>query len=163
MPEYIADSSVFILGMPLPQSPPNQTVTTPDVFRELKDMRSKMAFEAAVDHGLRIEQPLQHLVSEVCDRARTTGDFERLSETDIGLLAKTLEYSGILCTDDYAIQNVAESLGIRTEPIVQERIKETFEWGKRCTGCGKRFEGSDQVCLICGSRLVGYRKKRKRI
>ncbi|MCK4458536.1 MAG: DNA-binding protein, partial [Methanosarcinales archaeon] len=107
MPEYVADSSVFILGMPLPQLPLNRTVTTPDVLQELKDMRSKMAFEAAVDHGLRIEQPLPHLVSEVCDRARTTGDFDRLSETDIGLLAKTLEYDGILCTDDYAIQNVA--------------------------------------------------------
>ena len=163
MPEYVADSSVFILGMPLPQPPLNRTVTTPDVLQELKDMRSKMAFEAAVDHGLRIEQPLPHLVSEVCDRARTTGDFDRLSETDIGLLAKTLEYDGILCTDDYAIQNVAESLGIRTESIAQEHIKETFEWGMRCTGCGRRFESGDQVCPICGSRLVGYRKKRKRI
>ncbi|MCK4652151.1 MAG: NOB1 family endonuclease [Methanosarcinales archaeon] len=163
MPEYVADSSVFILGMPLPQLPLNRTVTTPDVLQELKDMRSKMAFEAAVDHGLRIEQPLPHLVSEVCDRARTTGDFDRLSETDIGLLAKTLEYDGILCTDDYAIQNVAESLGIRTESIAQEHIKETFEWGMRCTGCGRRFESGDQVCPICGSRLVGYRKKRKRI
>ena len=163
MPAYIADSSVFILGMPLPPPPQNRTITTPDVLRELKDMQSKMALEAAVDQGMRIEPPLPHLVSKVCDHARATGDIARLSETDIGLLAKTLEYDGSLCTDDYAIQNVAESLGIKTEPIAQEQIRETFEWGMRCTGCGRRFESGDQTCPVCGSRLVGYRKNRKNI
>ncbi|HIE30966.1 MAG TPA: NOB1 family endonuclease [Methanosarcinales archaeon] len=163
MPAYIADSSVFILGMPLPSSPRNRTVTTPDVIAELKDMRSKMALEAAVDQGMQIETPLPHLVSEICDHARVTGDLDRLSETDIGLLAKALEYDGILCTDDYAIQNVAGSLGIKTEPIAQEQIREIFEWGMRCTGCGRRFESGDQTCPVCGSRLLGYRKNKKRL
>ncbi len=163
MPTYIADSSVFILGMPLP----NRIITTPDVLLELKDMQSRMAFEAAVDSNVNVvvEAPLPHLVDEVSSHARVTGDCERLSDTDIGLLAKTLEYNGILYTDDYAIQNVAGSIGIRTEPVVQKHIKERFEWGWRCVGCGRKFEGGDseQECPVCGSRLVGYRKSRRKL
>ncbi len=163
MPAYIADSSVFILGMPLP----NRIITTTDVLLELKDMQSRMAFEAAVDSNVNVvvEAPLPHLVDEVSSHARVTGDCERLSDTDIGLLAKTLEYNGILYTDDYAIQNVAGSIGIRTEPVVQKHIKERFEWGWRCVGCGRKFEGGDseQECPVCGSRLVGYRKSRRKL
>ena len=164
MPAYIVDSSVFILGMPLP----NRIITTPDVLSELKDMQSRMAFEAAVDSDVDVvvEAPLPHLIDEVCSHARVTGDCERLSDTDIGLLAKTLEYNGILYTDDYAIQNVAGSIGIRTEPVVQKHIKERFEWGWRCVGCGRKFEGggdSERVCQVCGSRLVGYRKSRRKL
>lgn len=157
MPAYIADSSVFITRMPLQ----HRTITTPDVLSELKDVRSKMAFDAAVESGMQIESPLPHLVADVCEYARSTGDLDRLSDTDIGLLAKTLEHNGILCTDDYAIQNVARHLGIRTEPITQPHIKEIFEWGRRCVGCGRRFGSDVRICPICGSHLAGYRKSRK--
>ena len=163
MPAHIADSSVFILGMPLPHSPQNPIITTPDVLSELKDMQSRVAFEAAVDSGMAIEAPLPHLVAEIRAHARATGDLDRLSGTDIGILAKALEHNGILYTDDYAIQNVASGLGIETKPIVQEQIRETFEWGRRCVGCGRKFESGLRTCPVCGSRLTGYKKKRKRI
>ncbi|PXF62058.1 MAG: hypothetical protein C4B59_00100 [Candidatus Methanogaster sp.] len=161
MPVYVADSSVFILGMPLPSRVRNRIITTPEVVSELVDMKSKMAFEDALESGVEVELPLANLITEVRSHASRTGDIERLSDTDIGILAKALEYGGILCTDDYAIQNVAESLGIKTEPILQDGIKETFEWGRRCKGCGRRFEGDVRICPICGSETKGYKKSRK--
>ena len=161
MPVYVADSSVFILGMPLSTRVQNRIITTPDVIEELKDIKSKTVFEAALESGVEVEPPLAHLTQEVRSHASRTGDIERLSDTDIGILAKALEHSGILCTDDYAIQNVAESLGIETEPILQEGIKETFEWGKRCKGCGRRFGSDVRICPVCGSETKGYKKSRK--
>lgn len=162
MPAYIVDSSVFITRMPLPSIAQRRIITTPDVLMELKDIRSRMAFEEAVEFGMEVEAPLPHLLSEVRSHARATGDIERLSGTDIGLLAKALEYNGILYTDDYAIQNVAERIGIKTESIVQVPIEATFEWGKRCVGCGRRFGSDITICPICGSSLVRYRKNRRR-
>ena len=161
MPVYVADSSVFILGMPLSPRLQNRILTTPEVISELVDIKSKMAFEEALESGVEVESPLAHLIQEVRSHASRTGDIERLSDTDIGILAKALEYGGILCTDDYAIQNVAESLGIETEPILQDGIKETFEWGRRCKGCGRRFGSDVRICPICGSETKGYKKSRK--
>ena len=161
MPVYVADSSVFILGMPLPSLMQNRIITTPDVIAELKDIKSKTMFEAAIESGVEVESPLAHLIAEVRSHASRTGDIERLSDTDIGILAKALEHGGILCTDDYAIQNVAESLGIETEPILQDGIKETFEWGRRCKGCGRRFESDVRICPVCGSETKGYKKSRR--
>jgi UPF0271 protein len=161
MPIYIADSSVFIIGMPLPSRVQNRIITTPGVIEELKDVKSRAAFEAALLSGVEVEPPLPHLTQEVRSHASRTGDIERLSDTDIGILAKALEHGGILCTDDYAIQNVAESLGIKTEPILQDGIKETFEWGRRCKGCGRRFESNVRICPVCGSETKGYKKSRR--
>ena len=160
-PVYVADSSVFILGMPLPSRMQNRIITTPDIIAELKDIKSKMAFGAALESGVEVEQPRPHYITEVRSHASRTGDIERLSDTDIGILAKALEHGGILCTDDYAIQNVAESLGIETEPILQDGIKETFEWGRRCKGCGRRFESDVRICTVCGSETKGYKKSRR--
>ena len=161
MPVYVADSSVFILGMPLSTRMQNRIITTPEVVSELTDLKSKTVFEAALLSGAEVESPLAHLTQEVRSYASRTGDIERLSDTDIGILAKALEHGGILCTDDYAIQNVAESLGIETEPILQDGIKETFEWGRRCKGCGRRFESDVRICPVCGSETKGYKKSRK--
>jgi UPF0271 protein len=161
MPVYVADSSVFILGMPLSSRVQNRIITTPEVIAELTDVKSKTVFEAALESGVEVESPLPYLIAEVRSHAGRTGDIERLSDTDIGILAKALEHGGILCTDDYAIQNVAESLGIETEPILQDGIKETFEWGRRCKGCGRRFESDVRICPICGSETKGYKKSRR--
>ena len=161
MPVYVADSSVFILRMPLSTRMQNRIITTPEVVSELTDMKSKMVLEAAIESGVEVESPLTHLITEVRSHASRTGDIERLSATDIGILPKALEHGGILCTDDYAIQNVAESIGIKTEPILQEGIKETFEWGRRCKGCGRRFGSDVRICTVCGSETKGYKKSKR--
>ena len=68
---------------------------------------------------------------------------------DLDVLAKALEYGGVLATDDYALQNVALHLGLKIEPIGQPRIKRIRKHIQRCRGCGSRFEGI--ACPDCGT------------
>ena len=110
---YIADSSIFIIGKRIE----GNIITVPSVVDEIRDERSRTILELM---NVRIEPPLQILIKEVMSKARTTKDSEELSKTDIGLLAKALEYTRnedtILITDDYAVQNTAIHLGIKVMP-----------------------------------------------
>ncbi|NTW16943.1 MAG: nucleotide-binding protein, partial [Syntrophaceae bacterium] len=81
--------------------------------------------------------------------AKKTRDTCVISETDCDLLALALDLNAVLYTDDFAIQNVAGVLGVRTIPINQRKAKR-IHWKYRCSGCGRYFD-HDGECLICGS------------
>lgn len=152
---YIADSSLFMVGKRIK----GKILTVPSVLDEIRDERSKTILELM---KVKIEPPLQTFIKEVKSIAHKTKDIEELSETDIHILAKALEYARkddvVLITDDYAIQNTAIHLGIKVEPAGQKRIRDVIIWEKFCTGCKRRFpEGND--CPVCGTPL----KKRRKI
>ena len=112
----VADASVFIWG----KRPAGDLITVPAVEAELKDIRTRSLlsiFEA------RVESPLASFRRAAEQGAQETGDLRALSKADLDVLAKALEYRGVLATDDYALQNVALHLGLRIEPIGQPRIK----------------------------------------
>jgi UPF0271 protein len=104
----------------------------------------------------RVESPLASFRRAAEQGAQETGDLRALSKADLDVLAKALEYRGVLATDDYALQNVALHLGLRIEPIGQPRIKRVRKHIQRCRGCGSRFEGED--CPDCGT--LAPKKKR---
>ena len=85
------------------------------------------------------------------------GEVDRLSETDIELLALAYEIKQqktsepVILTDDYSIQNTANFLDIRFESISQKGIKKSFKWINRCRGCGKTFKENIKECPICGT------------
>jgi UPF0271 protein len=142
----VADSSVFICGKALE----GEVVTVPGVEGELKDIRSRMRLQIS---GARIEAPSAKAMARAA--ARKTGDDAVLSEVDLELLAKALELSAKLATDDYALQNAALHLGIEVETVAQPRIQKIVKRTKRCIGCGRPFEGEE--CPVCGTPA----KKRK--
>ena len=155
---YVADASLFITRKRLEGS----VVTVPSVVEELRDENSRTILELM---NVRIEPTLAIFKKEVQSKAGITKDSEELSETDMDILAKALEYSGreetILVTDDFAVQNTALQLGIRIMPAAQRTIKDVLLWEKRCIGCKRRFpEGN--VCPVCGSPLKKIRKTRVR-
>lgn len=158
---YIADSAVFIMGNCDLDS--SLMITIPSVAEELKSRDSLLRFDLAKVEGLRVEWPDPEMVKEVRKMAEHTQDSEELSKTDLEILAKALEYreSGILLTDDYAVQNVAVQLGIQVKPVVQKKIKDIIIWQKQCIGCRKTFDKGD-VCPICGSPLKKKRKKSRK-
>lgn len=138
----VADASVFIWG----KRPAGELITVPAVEAELKDIRTRSLlaiFEA------RVESPSPQARKAAEKGARETGDIRALSAADLDVLAKALEYSGVLATDDYALQNVALQLGLKIEPIGQPRIKRIRKHIQRCRGCGSRFEGI--ACPDCGT------------
>ena len=160
--KYIADAAVFIMGnCPVPSS---QMISVPRVEDEMRSADALLRYDIAKTEGLRIEAVDKKCTALVEEQAKQTRDFENMSQTDIDILSKALEYqqqdpdNTLLLTDDFAVQNVAARLGIVVVPIAQRVIKDQIVWQKQCIGCGRHFSGGEE-CPVCGSAL---RKKMKR-
>ncbi len=139
---HVLDASAIILRKAVFED----MITVPEVIQEIKDFSSRLYLLAV---SIRVEEARDDFVEKVRKVAKVTGDIERLSDTDIKLIAKALEKNGILVTDDYSIQNVARKLGIRYENVVQKGIEKEFKWIRVCKGCGRKTER--EICEICGS------------
>ncbi len=164
---YVLDASAFIYGV----SPGGEVETVPAVYAEVKDERSRLTLELM--EGLKVVEPAAPYVGRVAAAARETGDDRRLSPADGDLLALALQEreagkDAVIVTDDYAVQNVARRLGVRTAALRQKKTRRAVAWEQRCTGCGRRFEGGEgpapggecegTECPVCGSPL----RQRKR-
>lgn len=151
---YIADSSLFIIRKRLE----GRIVTVPSVVEEIKDEFARTAMELM---DVTVEPPLSVFIKEVRKKAEITKDSEELSNTDIDILAKALEFSRggeetFLVTDDFAVQNTAIQLGIKVMPAGQRKIKDVLLWEKRCIGCKRRFPAGEE-CPVCGSPMKKIR------
>jgi len=151
---YIADASLFIIRKRIAGT----IVTVPSVVEEVKDENARTAMELM---NVIVEPPLSEFRQKVRSKAGITKDREELSNTDIDILAKALEFSKreetVLVTDDFAVQNTAIQLGIKVMHAGQRKIKDVLLWEKRCIGCKRRFpEGKE--CPVCGSQLKKIRK-----
>lgn len=143
------DSSAFIHDFHTTE----QTATIPLVREELED-ESAYRYDAMEGSGMHIHIPNGDTTETVRRAARESGDLEELSETDVRLIAATFELDGVLVTDDYAMQNVAEKLNVDVEVIAREGISEQREWVFQCQGCGREFDEDRDRCPICGSSLT---------
>lgn len=146
----VADASVFILGRELD----GEVITVPGVERELRDIRSRMRLQIS---GVRVESPSKESLHLAAKAAQETGDISALSPADLEVLAKAMECSAAVATDDYAVQNVAMHMGLKIEPVVQRGIKKKLKWTQRCFACGRLMQGDP--CAVCGTPA---RKRKKR-
>jgi UPF0271 protein len=144
----VLDSSAFINEY----HTDSQTASIPTVREELED-ESAFRFDAMEGSGMHIHIPEPGTVEKVERAAGETGDRAELSETDVRLLAAAFELDATLVTDDYAVQNVAERLGVAVEVIAREGISELREWVFQCRGCGREFDANHDRCPVCGSDL----------
>ena len=117
--------------------------------------------------GVNWSSPSSESVQESTAIARKTGDLDGLSETDLHLLALAIELGGHMHTDDYRLQNLCNSVGVRWSSVVSEGIKETWKWEIRCIGCGTLVVGAEKTrpaseeigaCAECGSELRVVKK-----
>ena len=146
---YVLDASAFINEYHTTEP----VATIPLVREELQD-ESAYRYDAMEGSGMHIQIPEEGTVERVRRAAQQSGDLDVLSETDIRLIAASLELGGTIVSDDYAIQNVAERLDIAVELIAQEGIEEQREWQFQCQGCGREFDENKDRCPICGSDLA---------
>ena len=100
-----------------------QTASIPMVQQELEG-EAAYRFDAMEGSGMHIHIPGDEAVDRARRAAGETGDREELSETDVRLLAAAFELDARLVTDDYAMQNVADRLDVRTRTVGQEGIEE---------------------------------------
>ena len=153
---YILDSSFFLSGIAFPRG---ELLTVPEVVEEVKATRKELLF--AMAKGLRVLSPSKEALRRVKEIARTTGDDARISEADARLLALSLETGGIILTDDYSIQNTAESLGLSYRPVLQRGIARVEKWYYRCSYCGRYLSEFQSQCPVCGGPVKTTRRAPK--
>jgi len=145
---YVLDSSAFIHEYHTDEP----VASIPLVREELED-ESAYRFDALEGSGMHLHIPDEETVERIERAARETGDVGELSETDVRLVSAAFELDGRLVTDDYAMQNVAEKLGVSVEVIARDGIDEQRDWRFQCSGCGREFDEEHDRCPICGSDL----------
>ncbi|MEM5773051.1 MAG: PIN domain-containing protein [Candidatus Aenigmatarchaeota archaeon] len=120
------------------------------VVEEVRDKLSSMKLEAL---KAKIVEPDEIFVREIKTIAKKTGDLEKLSKTDIQVLALAKQFEANIVSDDYNIQNVAKKLGIKYLSVFSKGIKEIYFWKKYCPACKKNFKDSLKECPVCGAKL----------
>jgi UPF0271 protein len=156
---YILDTSAILAGIPIDINNAS-LATVSDISNELKTGgRDYRWFQFLIERGLSIQSPTKKSIKKVNSISGKTGDFSRLSTTDIKILALALDINendekvAIILSDDYSIQNVAHVLKIKFETIIQSGITKRFKWSYRCRGCGKKFKDNVKICPICGFEI----------
>lgn len=133
--------------------------TVQEVLNEVKDKMSMIKLSAL---NLRVREPLPKYLTLVKKTASKTGDLEKLSLTDLKVLALAKELNLTLISDDRSVQNVAEKLGLKYFSVFNPKISRFIIWEKFCPSCKKKFkEGS--VCPTCGEKLKRIPKRLKKI
>lgn len=151
----VLDSSALLVGK-YPEL--DEMMTTPEVIQELKRKGMSHELRSFIDVKVRISSPSEGAVKKVMEASLKSGDSERLSGTDVGLLALALDKKATLLTDDYSMQNLASVLGLDYRGVMFPEITTQVAWRYRCKGCGKRFEEYPESCPVCGSEVRTYRK-----
>lgn len=105
------------------------------------------------EESLRVLRPIPSSIARVRDAASGTGDLEKLSATDIEVIAVALEIGGTIVTDDFAIENVASKLGLKFSGADLKPISGEIKWQFRCSGCGRRFSRHVKECPVCGHQV----------
>lgn len=136
-------------------------VTSPLIEKEFTPGgASWRTFQYLKKAGLKILLPSVDSLAKIWDISEKTGDLDRLSPGDreILALAYDLKDEGMLLSDDYSIQNIAQLLEIKYSPLSQKGITGIRQWIYRCTGC-RMISTKGGVCPVCGSpmRMVGKR------
>jgi len=162
---YVLDASAIIGGFSLKES---QNFITASVISEIKDFKSKLYLESAIEDGsITIIEPESVDIKNVSDIIIKSGDVLRLSDVDKNLVAlafklKREHKNPLVVTDDYSMQNVLKIVGMPYRSVLTEGINEIYGWVKICKGCKRKYppEYVFDECEICGTRIIKKRIKK---
>ena len=153
---YILDTSAIFSGKDLNFND-KEFITTDSVSNEIQPGgKDYQKFNFLKELGLKLLSPSKDSIDKITKTSKETGDLERLSKTDIDLLALALDIKSsdknpIIFTDDYSIQNIANFLNINFKNISQNKISKRYIWISKCIGCGKKYKEHINKCPICGT------------
>lgn len=152
----VPDTSALIAGF-TPNLEQKKQYIVPKILEEARSMPLKLKLETAMSSGqVKMMSPSQKYVKKVEEKVEKTKDHVSPTDIQIIALAKELQESDKdpeIVTDDYAIQNLSELLGIRYSQVAKPGISEVYEWEKKCPACGKTYREDIKKCIICGSTL----------
>ncbi|HET6779769.1 MAG TPA: PIN domain-containing protein [Nitrososphaera sp.] len=152
---YALDAGAFYAGILFLSSARGGYYTTPAVFDEVKHIKkSHGAIQALLESNtLQVVNSDRKNIEKVVAAAKRTGDYTRLSQADISIIALALQLKIMLMTNDYAVANVASILKIPVKSTSGKGIKETRKWIAYCSACGRAFGSDAKECRLCGNRL----------
>lgn len=165
---FIIDTSAILSGKPIDISQ-GMLLTTTGMSDEIspggRDYRN---FQMLKEKGLQLHSPTNTSIQRVKKNAKETGDDQRLSQTDIEILALALDLNAdtnldvTILTDDYSIQNVAMALNVKFKGFSQKEITQRFQWISHCPGCKRGFQEPIDICPVCGTKtkLIIHKKKK---
>ncbi|MDR1992650.1 MAG: NOB1 family endonuclease [Nitrososphaerota archaeon] len=157
----VLDTSAFLAGFD-PFATNISQITVPKVETEiLRNNMIKLRFQAAIESGkITVKSPNPQYVAKTKTVASKVGDYHKLSETDLQLLALAVElkHQGLvpqIITDDYSIQNVAKQLEIEFLALSTFGIKRRLDWIRYCPACYKQYPQDSKLkqCQVCGTDL----------
>lgn len=154
------DSSALLVGR-YPEL--GAMMTTPGVIQELERRGMSPELRSFIDVKVTVVSPSKEAIQRVVAESSRSGDRERLSDADVGLLALALEQDALILSDDYSIQNLAHVLGLQYRGVMFTEITKKVSWRYRCEGCGRRTEEFSENCPVCGSKMRTYRKEEEEI
>ena len=151
---WAVDAGAFYTGLVF-QSSASRYCTTETVFEEVKHIKkSQGAMEVLLESiRLQILNTDEKIIEKVFSAARRTGDYPRLSEADISIIALALQLKIPLITDDYAVANVATTMKIPIKSLATRGITHTRKWITYCSACGRTFGATTKECRLCGNTL----------
>jgi endoribonuclease Nob1 len=135
--------------------------SVPEVAEELRQQTGP-SYRLTVSSSsgkMKIKTPTSASLAEVSSKATMLGDKVVLSKADTSILALALDLSKqalapVIVSDDYAVQNVAESLNLAYQSLATYGIRQKFNWVYYCPACFRRYPtGDTEVCLVCGTKL----------
>ena len=146
------DATAFYAGIPFSSQTTHYVTTL--VFDEIKHIKKNHdALQILIDSNrLLVRQPQVDFQERVEKCAHETGDIHSLSKQDISCIALSLELNTELISDDFAVLNVSNKLGINTIPLMTNGIKVVGKWIFYCPACKKDFS-DEKNCLLCGNKL----------
>ena len=171
MKVLVLDTSALVMGLN-PSALDSPTYSAPGVMDELiPDTLPYTRFSTSRDSGrLTVERPTRRSIEAVEGVSARVGDVGVLSKADLEVLALALDlkYSGespTIVSDDYAIQNVAETLGFEHASLATFGITKKFDWIYYCPACFRRYsvEEAGRRCRVCGTRLKRKVVRKERV
>ena len=151
---FVLDSVAFLTR----RHPQGELLTVSGVEPELVNRRSREYHEQMVATGMQVAMASETTRQQVETTAQETGDAGVLSAVDTELLALALERNATLVTDDFAMQNVAVTLGIAWLPVETDGIAKQLRWRWTCSGCRQHWDEPHGECPTCGSELRRTRR-----
>lgn len=152
---YVLDATAIRSGMTIAG---DKWFTTPSVINEVKLGRQGRNLEILQETTIKVMEPDDDYMKEIEATAKSTGDIDALSKTDMEVLALALHLKATLISDDYSVQNVASVLKIPYKTDLAG-IREIIIWTYRCKGCGKYYDKMQPDCPVCGSEIRRVKKK----
>lgn len=153
--KLVLDTSAILSGMDFE----GDVYVPSSVLSEARKGGLDPRLEAVLETKSRIFEPRDRDLRRVSRASQETGDDASLSPTDQEVLALALQLNAAVVTDDYAIQNVADRLGLRFQPALLPGIRRRVGWSFRCRGCGRYWTQAMEACPVCGAEVRRHRAR----